>query len=358
MTETETRREVRRVLLAVEHARNRDVLRDWIERDPGLAAGDEDDFDVVVFDGPAFARRRDWLRDLRARVAPLYVPCLLTTPHREVSLVTAGLWRDVDDLITTPIRSEELRVRIERLVELRRRSEAIAHRVDELGRSNADLQEFAFVAAHELSTPLTVVTGAIETVNALSDEALGEDVGALLAAARNSSRRLLHLVEDLLAYARAGYRLDLRRVQLASIVETSAAELAGQFEQSGGTIEVGPLPEVLADEAQLRLVFTNLIANALKYARPHVPPVVRISAARDGAEWLVDVVDNGIGIDLDRAEGVFAMFERERPEGDRPGHGIGLALCRRVLERHGGRIWIEPTPGGGTTVRLTLRAAE
>lgn len=350
----------RRLLLALDHARNREVLTHWLEQEETLAPAGEDDgdFDLVVLDGPALVRRRQWLRQLRAAAAPVYLPALLTTPHREVSLLTAGLWRDVDELITTPIRGDELRVRVERLLELRRRSQETARRVEELDRSNTDLQQFAFVAAHELSTPLTVVTGVIETVNARYGDELRPDVAELLAAARTSSHRLRLLIDDLLVYSQAGHGVELGPVELSAVVAGALEEMAATLERSGARIEVERLPRVLGDARQLRLVFTNLVGNAVKYARPGEPPVVRIGAEPDGDGWCVTVADNGIGIEPRRAEALFAMFERERPDGDRPGSGIGLALCRRIMERHDGAIWIEPGSDGGTCVKLRLHAAD
>jgi signal transduction histidine kinase len=342
----------RRVLLALDHGRNRELLEDWLAHDETLApVGEGEDFDVVVFDGPAFVRGRDRLRETRREQEPLYVPCLLMTPHREVSLLTSGLWRDVDDLITTPIRSDELRVRLERLLALREQSLQTV-------RSNTDLQQFAFVAAHELSTPLTVVTGVIETVLARYRDGLEPDVENLLGAARSSTARLQHLIDDLLAYSRAGTATELQPIDLGAVVPDAVAQLQGPIELSGADVVVDRLPVVLGDAQQLRLVFANLVGNAIKYRQPGQTPHVRVSAQRQDAVWCVSVEDNGIGIAPDRSEAVFAMFERNQHDGDRPGSGIGLALCKRILERHGGEIWIEQPAERGTLVKFSLRPAE
>jgi signal transduction histidine kinase len=359
MTAAPPRTERRRILLAVDHRRNREVLAGWLEHDASLAVADgrDDGFDVVVFDGPAFARERDWLRQTRAELAPVYLPCLLITPHRQVSMVTSDLWRDVDELLTTPLRGGELRVRLERLLAIRDHSLRAARQLRDLTRSNTDLQQFAFVAAHELSTPLTVVIGVIETVNARYGDALPEDVANLLTAARSSSHRLQHLIEDLLAYSRADQALDAAPVELAALLPEALAGLAAQIELTGTVVESDGLPVVLGDASQLRLVFSNLVGNAIKYRRPGVVPRVRIEATRQAAEWCISITDNGIGIDPEHAERVFGMFARERPNGERPGSGIGLALCKRIIERHGGQIWVEPAEGGGTVAKFTLPAA-
>jgi signal transduction histidine kinase len=345
--------------VAVDHRRNRQLLEDWLHGDETLrpAADDGDGCDLVVFDGPAFVRRRDWLAEVRRAQAPAHLPCLLITPHREVSVVTRDLWRDVDELITTPIRPAELRVRVERLLVQRADTLRTAAALDELVRSNTDLQQFAFVAAHELSTPLSVVIGVIETVSARFHESVPSEVASLLAAARTSSTRLLHLVDDLLAYTRVGQEADLGPVDLAVLVPEALATLADEIAAAGADVRADGLPTVLGDPGQLRLVFANLVGNAVKYRRPGVPPAVEIAATRDGDHWCLSVADNGIGIDPSRAQAMFRMFERERRDGDRPGSGIGLALCKRIVERHGGDIWIERGEAGGTVVKLSLRAA-
>jgi signal transduction histidine kinase len=342
----------RQILLALEHDRNRELLEAWLESDDTLtAAPDDGAFDIVVFDGPAFARRRGWFRQIREEQQPVYVPSLLMTPHREVSLLTDELWRDVDDLITTPIRPGELRVRLERLLHLREQSLQTA-------RSNSDLQQFAFVAAHELSTPLTVVSGVLETVLTRYPGGLEPDVANLLGAARSSSVRLRHLIDDLLAYSRAGRDTALVPVDLRAALDDALAQLEAQIAVSGADVVVHELPVVLGNAQQLRLVFANLVGNAIKYRRAGHTPLVRIDAARNGdGAWCLSVEDNGIGIEPARAEAVFGMFERNQPDGDRPGSGIGLALCKRILERHGGEIWIEQAAAGGTVVKFSLQAA-
>jgi signal transduction histidine kinase len=342
----------RRVLLAVDHTRNRELLEGWLANDETLAGvADDDAFDVVVFDGPAFARRREWLRQIRQQQQPLYVPALLMTPHRDLSLLTRELWRDVDELITTPIRSDELRVRLERLLALREQSLQTV-------RSNADLQQFAFVAAHELSTPLTVVIGVVETILARYRDDLSPQVDDLLGAARSSSYRLRHLIDDLLAYSRAGHRVDFGAVDLGEVLPDALSQLTPEIELSGAEIEVDAMPTVLGDEQQLRLVFVNLIGNAIKYREAGRRPVVHVSSARKDGHWCVSIADNGVGIAPERAQAVFDMFERNHSHDDRPGSGIGLALCKRILERHGGEIWIEQPPERGTLVKLSLQPAE
>jgi signal transduction histidine kinase len=346
------RQRQRQILLALDHDRNRELLEAWVDGDATLAAAtDEGAFDVVVFDGPAFARRRAWLRRTREEQQPVYVPSLLMTPHREVSLLTDELWRDVDDLITTPIRPGELRVRLERLLHLREQSLQTA-------RSNSDLQQFAFVAAHELSTPLTVVIGVLETVLTRYPDGLEPDVANLLGAARSSSGRLQHLIDDLLAYSRAGRETALVPVDLRVALDEALAQLETQIALSGAEVVADELPVVLGNAQQLRLVFANLVGNAIKYRRAGQRPLVQIgSAPRDDDVWYLSVEDNGIGIEPERAEAVFAMFERNQPDGDRPGSGIGLALCKRILERHGGEIWVEQAATGGTVVKFSLQAA-
>ena len=151
--------------------------------------------------------------------------------------------------------------------------------------------------------------------------------------------------------------MEVAPVELEAIVPDALVVLATEIELTGTQLELGPLPVVRGDARQLQLVFSNLVGNAIKYRQGGSLPKIRIDAERHGDDWCVSVRDNGIGIDAGRADAMFAMFARERPDGDRPGFGIGLALCKRIVERHGGRIWVEPTDAGGTVVSFTLPAA-
>jgi PAS domain S-box-containing protein len=222
----------------------------------------------------------------------------------------------------------------------------------ELRRSHAELERFADIAAHDLREPLMAITQLTALLERGVDSQREEIITHLRAAAQHGSR----LVDGLLDLARVGRGappaepVDLRRV-----VEGLLGTLAPQIEAAGARVEVGPLPTVLGVEGELARVFQNLLANALKF-RGDAPPVVAVSAARSAREWTLTVADNGPGVSARNRERIFELFARGQVDGEAPGTGLGLAVCRKVVELHGGRIWVEPAPGGGSAFRLTLPA--
>jgi two-component system, chemotaxis family, sensor kinase Cph1 len=203
------------------------------------------------------------------------------------------------------------------------------------------------VVAHDLSSPLA---GIALLVSLLEQNPGKPPAGDVLAELRASTRRALDLVDGVLDYARSG-ELALERVALRDVVAEVAADLRHALEEADATLVVGELPEVHGDPRQLRRVMQNLVGNALKFRRAE-PPRVEVSALKGSREWVVTVRDNGIGLDREDASRIFGMFSRveKRVEGS----GIGLAVCRRVVEAHGGLIWVEPADGGGSAFRFTL----
>jgi light-regulated signal transduction histidine kinase (bacteriophytochrome) len=163
------------------------------------------------------------------------------------------------------------------------------------------------------------------------------------------------LIEDLLAFSRVSSRPRvLSRVNAGAALARAQGNLRVAIETSGAILKADPLPEVTADESQLALVFQNLIGNAIKFRAPGTPPLVEVKAAREDGRWRFQVSDNGIGIDPRHREKIFTMFQRLHPRSVYAGNGIGLAICKRILERHNGRIWVESKPGAGTTFYFTI----
>ena len=166
------------------------------------------------------------------------------------------------------------------------------------------------------------------------------------------------LVEDLLSYARVGSReLELRSVDSAAVLAQVVASLQPAMDESRGELSAGALPVVLADELQLGQLFQNLITNALKFHGAD-PPRVRVAAERAGRRWAFSVRDNGIGIAAEHQERIFVAFQRLHTRRQFPGSGVGLAICKRIVERHGGRLWVESEPGRGSVFFFTLQASE
>jgi len=241
------------------------------------------------------------------------------------------------------------------LAGLRRRVAALAGDNDELRRSNADLVEFASVAAHELRSPLQTITGFAELLAAEVGPILGQDGQGYLDGLRRSASRLQELVDGLLTYARVGTTVRRREdVDCERLAAEACENLAGELAASGGSLEWDVLPTVIGDPAELAVVFHNLISNAVRYRRADEPPVVTLAATRVDGTWRIDVDDNGIGIEEHLRERVFRVFQRLPGGGGSDASGLGLAVCRRIVEGHGGRIWMEASDRGGTLASFTV----
>jgi signal transduction histidine kinase len=219
--------------------------------------------------------------------------------------------------------------------------------VTEQRRMEAELRGFADMVAHDLREP---VTGIAHLVTLLERRAAQAPDPAVLDLLRASTERARELIDGVLAYARAG-ELDLAPVDLGALVDDVAADLRPRLEEAGARLETGALPEVRGDARQLRRLLQNLVGNAVKF-RGERPPHIAVSADGGVEHWTVTVADNGVGIAESDAGRIFGMFARASRDHD--GTGIGLAVCRRVVEAHGGRIWVEPAEGGGSAFRFTL----
>jgi signal transduction histidine kinase len=214
-------------------------------------------------------------------------------------------------------------------------------------RMESELRGYADMVAHDLREPVTGIAHLVTLLERRADEPPSPEVLALL---RASTERARELIDGVLDYARAG-ELQRERVALERVMGEVAADLLPTLDEAGAALEVGALPEVQGDPRQLRRVLQNLVGNAVKF-RAEAPPRVEVSALQGNEGWVVTVRDNGVGVNPDHASRIFGMFARVN--GDTEGTGIGLAVCRRVVEAHGGRIWVEPAEGGGSAFRFTL----
>jgi light-regulated signal transduction histidine kinase (bacteriophytochrome) len=244
--------------------------------------------------------------------------------------------------------------------DLRKRSEAqLLEKVRELNRSNEELQQFAYIASHDLQEPLRMVASYTTLLSRRYKGRLGSDADEFIAFAVDGASRMQRLIRDLLAYSRVGSSgKEPSETSSEDALERTLTILRGLIEDSGALVTHDPLPDVLADELQLVQLFQNLIGNAIKYQRAGAPEV-HISAVRDGgAHWVFSVKDNGMGIDSQYFERIFGMFQRLHKREAFAGTGIGLAICKKIVERHGGSIWVESQPDQGSTFRFTLAATE
>jgi signal transduction histidine kinase len=255
-------------------------------------------------------------------------------------------------------RTEALRDANDRLsVELdeRRRAELkMAEYAAELSRSNAELEQFAYVASHDLQEPLRMVSSFTQLLAKRYQGRLDRDADEFIGFAVDGANRMQQLINDLLAYSRVGTRgKPLAPTDLNEVLSNAEANLSEAVKESGAVVLHGPLPIVDGDQVQLTQLFQNLLANAIKFHARETPRI-EISARAQGGDWLVLVQDNGIGIAPEHRERIFAIFQRLHGRGEYPGTGIGLAICKKIVERHGGRIWVETAPGGGAIFYFSL----
>ncbi len=242
--------------------------------------------------------------------------------------------------------------------ERRATAQALTDRSLELARSNADLEQFAYVASHDLQEPLRMVSSYVQLLERRYGGQLDKQADKYIAYAVDGARRMQSLIAGLLEYSRVDLDDARRQPVLVSIALEQALEnLRTAIDESGTLVERGHLPLVLADSTQLAQVLQNLVANAIKFRRHGDSRIITVTAELRGREAIVSVSDHGIGLEPQYAERIFMIFQRLHTRNEYPGTGIGLAICKKVVERHGGRIWVEPTEGGGATFRFTLPLA-
>jgi PAS domain S-box-containing protein len=232
---------------------------------------------------------------------------------------------------------------------------ALEAKAEELARSNQELEQFAYVTSHDLQEPLRMVSNYTQLLGRRYKDKLDPDANEFIDFAVDGAKRMQELIHDLLAYARVGTRgKEFKSVAAATVVSDALANLSSAIEDSGAEVVVDTLPTIVGDASQLGQVFQNLIGNALKFTRPGYPPVVNVSAARIEGAWEFSVADNGIGIEPRFFDRIFQMFQRLHTRQEYPGTGIGLALCKKIVERHSGRIRVESTPGEGARFSFTI----
>jgi PAS domain S-box-containing protein len=241
------------------------------------------------------------------------------------------------------------------VTESRRHRDLVDKLLAELERSNTDLAQFAYVASHDLSEPLRMVSSYVQLLADRYSGQLDGDADEFIGYVVDGATRMKALIDDLLAYSRSGVDVAVRRrVDCGALVRSAVADLELAMGDSGATIEVGDLPVVDGDPGQLSQLFQNLLSNALKFVAPDVPARVRVNAVRWSDAWCFSVADNGIGIAAAHRERVFLMFKRLHGRSQYPGTGIGLALCHKIVTRFGGRIWLAEDSEEGCEFLFTV----
>jgi signal transduction histidine kinase len=245
--------------------------------------------------------------------------------------------------------------------ELKSLNEQLEHRVlertTELRRSNEDLEQFAYVASHDLQEPLRMISSYVALLRQREGAKLDPNSQQFIAFALDGAARMQQLIQDLLAYARVGKQgREFEPVECNEACDAALANLEVAIEKAGATVTRDPLPAVNGDLTLLTQLFQNLVGNALKF-RGEAAPTVHLGCERKGGEWEFTVRDHGIGIAPQDFERIFVVFQRLHSREKYPGSGIGLSVCKKIVDRHGGRIWVESKPGRGTTFHFTIPAA-
>ena len=249
-----------------------------------------------------------------------------------------------------------IRCNVQDITERKRVERVLEKKTQELARSNKDLEQFAYVASHDLQEPLRMVTSYVQLLAKRYESKLDSDAKEFIDFAVDGAVRMRKLINDLLTYSRVGTQgKELSPTDSEAVLAQSVNDLKVTIEENGALVTHDPLPTVMADSPQLEQLFQNLIGNAIKF-RGNEPPHVHISASRNGKGWIFSIRDNGIGFAPEYSERVFVIFQRLHSRQEYAGTGIGLAICKKIVERHGGHIWVESDVGKGAIFRFTIPA--
>jgi light-regulated signal transduction histidine kinase (bacteriophytochrome) len=242
------------------------------------------------------------------------------------------------------------------ITDRKRTEDELRRRTKELARSNDDLQRFAYAVSHDLQEPLRTIASFTELMSRRTPVVSNPEVQQDLRFIKEAVSRMKKLIEDLLRYSSVSDGGDLQTTPMNSQVALGEAlsNLQSAIDEVGATITHDALPDLIGNQPMICQVFQNLIGNAIKYRRKGTPPRVHVSAELQSKMWLFSVADNGIGMEMEYAEKIFGMFQRLHGRGEYSGSGIGLAIVRRIVERHGGRVWAQSTVGEGSTFYFTL----
>jgi len=242
------------------------------------------------------------------------------------------------------------------ITEIKTAQDAVRRTMMELERSNKELEQFAYIASHDLQEPLRMVSSYVQLLAQRYKGRFDADADDFIHYAVDGARRMQRMINDLLSYSRVGTRgKPFGQADCDEILKQVLAGLRLQIEECGALITSDPLPVVMADASQLHQVFQNLISNAIKFRGEKIPEIY-VSAERKRGEWIFSVSDNGIGFEEKYAGKIFDIFKRLYPASKYPGSGIGLTICRKIIERHKGRIWAGSEPGKGSVFYFTLPA--
>ena len=276
-----------------------------------------------------------------------------------VELIKAGVTDYVlkDKLFTVVTKVDRALKESREEREKKGREEKLANYALELERSNKELEEFAYVASHDLQEPLRMVGSFLQLLQQRYKDKLDKEANEYIYYAVDGAARMKRLIGDLLNYSRTNREWTIEKVDIAETIREALKNLTASVNDSGAMIHFEDMPVLDADPAQMLQLFQNLIGNAVKFRKEEEPPVIKICAINNNAHWQFSVEDNGIGIDEQYSEKIFVIFKKLHSKVRFEGTGIGLAIAKKIVERHGGNIWFESAPGKGTTFYFTLQPA-
>jgi len=302
------------------------------------------DIMMPKMDGYEVARR------LKEDEATKIIPIVMVTALKEVGDRVKALEAGATDFLTKPVDRTEVRARVSSLVQVKDYQE-------ELNRSNKELEQFAYVVSHDLREPLRMVTSFAQSLEKRYKEKLDKTADEYINFIVDGAARMQRLIDDILLYSRVSTRAKpFEPVEMENILMTVLSNLSVAIDEAKADITSDLLPAINADTSQMGQVLQNLIANAIKFSKPGERPAVHISARKENKEWVFSVKDNGIGIDPELFGRLFVLFQRLHTQDQYPGTGIGLAVTKKIVERHGGRIWIDSKPGEGATFFFSIPA--
>jgi light-regulated signal transduction histidine kinase (bacteriophytochrome) len=248
----------------------------------------------------------------------------------------------------------ELDKRAELIIELKHIREDLERKKNELARSNSELEQFAYVAAHDLRSPLLVIAGYTNRLQRRYQDSVDAEAAQMISYINESASRMRTLIDDLLSYARLGTNeIELKLTNLNDVISEAISNLRGDIENNNSVVTYGQLPSITIDGRQIVELFQNLLHNGIKFCRQEQARI-HISVEEKEGEWQFSVSDNGIGIDMKDKERIFSMFQRLHKKDEIRGTGIGLAVCKKIVEHHGGSIWVDSEVGKGSTFYFTL----